>query len=164
MKEMKTRLRWLVAYQTRPGRWWYLPFFLVQGGLGLVNTVGEYRVPLGWTYLAVALIYLLQMMWPSVLGWWGAMVAWFAAQFVAPLNDRFVYDIPGYTITFLLLWSLAPLVLLCCFTLALLAGLPRNRVLVQTDSLVSPGSGRITATLTLPQPPFSRAFQSLRHV
>jgi len=112
MKEMKTRLRLLVAYQTRPGRWWYLPFFLVQGGLGLVNTVGEYRVPLGWTYLAVALIYLLQMMWPSVLGWWGAMVAWFAAQFVAPLHDRFVYDIPGYTITFLLLWGLAPLVLL----------------------------------------------------
>ena len=87
MKEMKTRLRLLVAYQTRPGRWWALPFFLVQGGLGLVNTVGEYRVPLGWTYLAVALIYLLQMMWPSVLGWWGAMVAWFAAQFVAPLHD-----------------------------------------------------------------------------
>lgn len=112
MKEMKTRLPLLAAYQTRPSRWWYLPFFLVQGGLGLVNTVGEYRVPWGWTYLAVALIYLFQMMWPSVLGWWGAMAAWLAAQLVAPLYDRFAYDINGYTITFLLLWGLAPLTLL----------------------------------------------------
>jgi hypothetical protein len=112
MNEMKTRLRLLVAYQTRPSRWWYLPFFLVQGGLGLVNTVGEYRNPWGWPLLAVALIYLVQTMWPSVLGWWAAMVAWFAAQFVVPLYDRFAYDIPGYTVTFLLLWGLAPLVLL----------------------------------------------------
>ena len=112
MNEMKTRLRLLVAYQTRPSRWWYLPFFLVLGGLGLANTIGEYRQPWGWTILAAALIFLVQMMWPSVLGSWAAMVAWFATQFVAPLHDRFAYDISGYTSTFLLLWGLAPLVLL----------------------------------------------------
>ncbi|HEV2133033.1 MAG TPA: hypothetical protein VGR47_02100 [Terracidiphilus sp.] len=111
MNTMKTWLR-LVAYQTRPSRWWYLPFFLVQAGLGLVNTVGEYRTAGGWTFLAVALIYLVQMMFPSVLGWWAAMVGWFATEFVWPLYDRFAYDIPGYTVTFLLLWGLAPLVLL----------------------------------------------------
>lgn len=48
----------------------------------------------------------------TLLGWWAAMTAWFASEFLQPLYDRLMYHIPDFTISFLLLWGLAPLVLL----------------------------------------------------
>ena len=110
MNEIKTWLRLLVAYQSRPSRWWYLPFLLVEGGLGLL-ALGE-GYPGSWFYLTVALVFLAQTKRPTVLGWWATLVAWFASEFIQPLYDRLVFHIPGYTITFFLLWGLAPLVLL----------------------------------------------------
>ena len=40
MNEIRTLLRLLVAYQPRPSRWRYLPFLLIEGGLGLL-ALGE---------------------------------------------------------------------------------------------------------------------------
>lgn len=107
-QRVRGKLYALVAKHPHPSRYWYLPFLVVEGGLAFFAITGG--MPGGYYYLAVALVFLVQTIRPTILGWYATMAAWFAGEFLEPLHDRLAYDISGYTPAYLIGWGLVPLV------------------------------------------------------
>ena len=105
---LRDKLGSLVTRRSRPSRWWYLPFLLVQGALAFFALAAG--LPGKWDYLALSMIFLAQTVRPTVLGWWGALLGWFSLNFLMDLHDRLAYGIPGFTAGYLVVWGVLPLI------------------------------------------------------
>ena len=87
------RLRLALRIHHGPKRWIYLPYALLLAGAFLFGLGSEAYISQLWTYLALLPVFLIQLVWPTFVGWRVAFGGWFALFFVydvctgVPLGD-----------------------------------------------------------------------------
>jgi hypothetical protein len=129
-------VRSAIAPRMVPNRWWYAPFLFGVGLIGILamhNGLGD-----AWPYLVLILVFSGQTLRPTVLGWWCAVFSWLLLCFLSPLYSRVVDGMSNFTIEFLLLWGIVPLI-------ALVLLRPRRAVQTPVDSMpitADPGNAR----------------------
>jgi hypothetical protein len=96
------------------GRWIYLPYAVVLT-VELILSVGEAPLAMVWYYWVPIPFFVIQFVWPTVIGWAAATAAWFLCSFVSFLYARVCVGIGDFSNWFLVLYGLAPLIPLVVF-------------------------------------------------
>lgn len=68
-----------------------------------------------WPYLPLLLVFTIQCVWPTKIGWLLTLVLWIALAFGVPAYERFVRGVAEFNIWFLLLWGVIPALILWYF-------------------------------------------------
>ena len=111
-----------------PARWIYFPYVLIlalfaMGGLAS----GESSSGL-WPYLVPLPIFVIQLVRPTVFGWWVAFASWFICCFLGLLPEVILTGVHASDGWFRLLFGLAPLIPLYFFR-------PRGKAEPETDGV-----------------------------
>jgi hypothetical protein len=68
-----------------------------------------------WPYLPLVLIFTIQCVWPTKIGWFLTLALWIGLAFGVPAYEHFVYGIEEFNTWFLFLWGVAPALILWYF-------------------------------------------------
>jgi hypothetical protein len=68
-----------------------------------------------WPYLPLLLVFIIQGVWPTRIGWLLTLVLWIALAFGVPSYERIIRGVTEFNIWFLLLWGLVPALILWYF-------------------------------------------------
>lgn len=100
-----------VQRRLAPDRWWYLPFLIASCTLSIWGMADS-----GWTdtwpYVILSVVFLVQLIRPTWLGWWVAASVWVWIGIINCLYLRLALHNYEISVGFIVLWGVGPLVLL----------------------------------------------------
>jgi hypothetical protein len=100
-----------VQHRLSPERWWYLRFLIASGTLSIWE-IADSGWADTWPYVILSIVFLVQFIRPTWLGWWVAVLIWVWIGILECLYLRFALHRPEFSAGFIVLWGMGPLVLL----------------------------------------------------
>ena len=100
-----------VQRRLSPERWCYLPFLIASCTLSIWGMADSGWADT-WPYVILSFVFLVQLIRPTLLGWWVAISTWVWIGIINCLYMRLALGRSEFTAGFILLWGVGPLVLL----------------------------------------------------
>src|ERR1700691_2661412 len=79
-----------------PERWWYLPFLIASCTLSIWGMADSGWADT-WPYVILSVVFIVQLIRPTLLGWWVAVLAWIWIGLINCLYMRLAFHRSEFT-------------------------------------------------------------------